>query len=135
MKAEYLPCTLAVYRDGNDLLVSASGSLVLATSENIKSRMHALMNGYVGALYFCIRELRDLDSAGLGLLVGLHMTSRKAKINFSLMSPNADHMHLLTATKLTSILSIVSGIEAETLRQRMERPDLAVSEPQPAELD
>jgi len=99
-------------------------------SQNIRDRLQLLLELASGKFYLHIGNVTELDSAGLGVLVGLHMTARKRKVDFVLVAPTAGQMRLLETTRLTSILSILSGLEAETLRQRLARPDQGVSEPE-----
>jgi anti-anti-sigma factor len=117
-------CQLTAYRKDGELLVKCSGWLRLDNSEEVKSQVQILMGDAVEKLYLHVGELHELDSAGLGVLIGLHMTARKNKIAFQLLAPSANQMRLLETTRLTSILTILSGLEAETVRQRLEKPEL-----------
>jgi anti-anti-sigma factor len=108
------------YQSGNEMLAVLAGSLRMDNSEALKTELLERIEPPVEKMYVNLTGLREVDSAGLGVLVGLHMTARKKKVALTLLSPTADQMRLFECTRLTTILSIVGGLEAETIRQRLE---------------
>jgi tetratricopeptide (TPR) repeat protein len=60
-----------------------------------------------------------IDSAGLGVLVGLKMTTNKNKSRLILVSPSKAVHDILYISKLDSIFDIVTGNEAEAIRTRL----------------
>lgn len=117
---------LKFYRHGVDVFVTLTGPLRMHNSEEIKLRILKYMDAPCERLYIHLGRVTELDSAGLGVLVGLHMTARKKNIAFKLLSPAAFQMTLFTTTRLNQVITIVSGIEAEQLRERLEREEFAI---------
>lgn len=122
-------CNFVVYRHDGEMLVKMSGWLRLNNSEETKKQIQSMIGKSVEKLYLHIGSLHEIDSAGLGILVGMHMNMRKDKIEFALLAPSGQHMHLLETTRLTSILKILTGVEAETVRTHLEKQEYAVGLP------
>lgn len=112
-------CHLELHRSGDELLVMMSGVLRLSNGESTKNRLLELLDGTIQHLYINLAGVTEIDSAGLGVLVGLHMTSRTKKVNCRYLSPSPFQMRLFETTRITSIFSILTGIEAETIKQRL----------------
>jgi anti-anti-sigma factor len=121
--------SLQAYKLKDELFVKCIGWLRLHNCEDAKCQIQALTVSSVGKVYLHLGELNEVDSAGLGVIVGLHMTARKNKIDFTILSPTAGQMRLLETTRLKSILKIVSGVESETIRNRLEQPELRIALP------
>jgi anti-anti-sigma factor len=124
---------MSAYKNADELLVKCMGWLRLHNCEMVKTRIQALSQEGIAKIYLHIGELNEVDSAGLGVIVGLHMTARKNKNDFQVVAPSAGQMRLLETTRLTSILHILSGIEAESVRQRLEKPEFSIALPDDAE--
>ena len=116
------PCLMKAYQNGDEVLYCLDGLLRMQNAEDVKRRIITVLSRD-GIKTFCLNMalLTELDSAGLGVLVGLHMTARKMKKDFKILSPTAFQMRLLEGTRLTSILTIVTGIEAAATRSRLEK--------------
>ena len=71
-------------------------------------------------------SLTEIDSAGLGVIVGLHMTSRKNKQTLRILAPTSHQMYLFETTRLNKLLTIVGGGAAHQIRLGLEQPQLAV---------
>lgn len=125
-----MQCTLAAFRKEATALVDMAGSLRLHQTEQIRQSVAALMTEGTEKVYIYLGRLFDMDSAGLGMLVGLHMTARKKKIEMWLVSPTDYQMRLLEATKLTAVLNLVSGPQGEALRADLAREELRIALPE-----
>lgn len=116
-------CSLTVYRNDSFILAALSGNLRLHNCEEVKQRVINLLTEDVRNFYLHLGQLKELDSVGLGVLVGLHTTARKRKCDFSLLSPTTFQVKLFEATRLNTIFSVISGVEAETLWLRLARDE------------
>ncbi|MCX6999491.1 MAG: hypothetical protein NT106_04230, partial [Candidatus Sumerlaeota bacterium] len=58
-------------------------------------------------------------SAGLGVLVGLKMTSNKNKARMVLVTPSSTVNDILLVSKLHSIFDIMTGSDADILRKTL----------------
>ena len=103
------------------MLIRFSGMMCLQTCDAIKSRVLEFVQPEVATLFLDLSALTDVDSAGLGVLVGLHMTSRKQSISLVVLSPNPFQMKLMDSTRLSSVLTIESGVQAVKAHERLEK--------------
>jgi anti-anti-sigma factor len=122
-------CKVTCYRHEEDLLVVPEGRLRLENCEALKTLLRGALLLRPVRLALLMSRLTEIDSAGLGVLVGLHMTSRKNKCELLLLSPTAQHVNLLKMTRLDQVIRIVGGIEAEDLRRHIEKPEHEIELP------
>lgn len=122
-------CVIKAYQDHAAILVELAGVLKLQNCEAAKHQILALLRQENQRFYLHLGQLTEIDSAGLGVLVGLHMTARKSKVDFHLLSPTVYQTRLLETTRLSSILSIYNGIQAEEITARLGRPELKIPLP------
>jgi anti-anti-sigma factor len=118
MPTTLLPdCQVKIYRKDQALLLLFSGMMRLPNCNDVTSIvMPLLKEDALASIYLDLGNLTELDSAGLGVLVGLHMTTRNRKVQLTMLSPTAYISKLFESTKLTTIFAILTGLEAETLR-------------------
>ena len=116
-------CTIVLYRDETATLAVLSGALRLQNSEPIRQQITSMLDQGIQDCYVYLAQLQMIDSSGLGMLVGLHMTARKKKINFCLLAPTADHVKLFDVTRLSSILNLISGAQAGEIWDRLAREE------------
>ena len=114
------------YRHDNRWLVNFEGALRLQTCDAVNALLMPIMKEPEITLYLNMAQMRELDSAGLGLLVGTHSTTRAKKQKFCLLDPAPLQVKLLHSSRLDSILSIMQGPEAETIRKELERPEYLI---------
>jgi anti-anti-sigma factor len=124
-------CSISVYQSDKLVMAELSGVLKLQNCGAVKNRVLLLLKAGLQAFYLHLGQVSEVDSAGLGVLVGLHMTARKNKIDFNLLSPTACQMKLLDATRLTQVLSIRNGAQAEEVWSRLARPEFSIPVPDP----
>lgn len=120
------PTEIATYRAGTEQLAIVTGIVRLDNCEQFKNRMLGLMHADTKTYYAHTLDVQDLDSAGLGALVGLHITCKRRGVQFVVLSPSANQMRLFEFTKLNTVLKIVAGSEAETARDRLKRPEFEI---------
>lgn len=104
------------YRKSGELFVVLRGSLVLNYCRDAKVRLGSLLKPPVSRAYIHLAELEFLDSAGLGVLVGLKMTANRSQIDLSFLSPRSRVEEIFRVSKLDTIFEITQGAEADALR-------------------
>jgi anti-anti-sigma factor len=108
-------CSIRAYRNSSAIMIELNGVLRMQNSEELKQHLMSCMTNEVKKYYINLAKLTEIDSAGLGVLIGLHMTARKKKIDFLLASPTEPQMKLFAMTRVNTIFSVIGGIEAETV--------------------
>jgi len=108
-----------IYRANNNLYIEINGRIVLDVCEIIKNVAISLIDKGINQVYVDLATVDFIDSAGLGVLVGLKATSNKNKARLVLVSPSPGVMDILTISKLDKIFDIITGSEAELLKQSL----------------
>ncbi len=108
-----------IYRANNNLFIDIAGRIVLDVCEIIKNAAVSLIDKGINQVYVDLGTVDFIDSAGLGVLVGLKATSNKNKARLVLVSPSPGVMDILTVSKLDKIFDIITGSEAELLKQSL----------------
>jgi anti-anti-sigma factor len=111
------------YRKGHETLVVLRGRLVLTQCPDAKNRLNALFTHEVDRFYLLMRDLDFLDSAGLGVLVGLKMSANKHQTSLAILSPPPRIADIFRVSKLDTILDVREGAEAEIVRASIERDE------------
>lgn len=113
-------CTVQAYQEGGDYLLVFLGVLRLQNSETIKAAVIELLEREVRDIFADLSGLLEVDSAGLGVLVGMHMTARKKKVPFYIVAPAPFQMRLFESTRLDSVFNLLTtSSDVEELRGRM----------------
>ncbi|HPB32890.1 MAG TPA: STAS domain-containing protein, partial [Candidatus Sumerlaeota bacterium] len=68
-----------IYRANNNLYIDISGRVVLDVCEHLKNAAIPLIDKGINQVYVDLSAVDFVDSAGLGIMVGLKMTSNKSK--------------------------------------------------------
>jgi len=108
-----------IYRANNNLYIEINGRIVLDVCEIIKNVAVSLIDKGINQVYVDLAFVDYIDSAGLGVLVGLKATSNKNKARLVLVSPSPGVMDILTISKLDMIFDIITGSESELLKQSL----------------
>lgn len=111
------------YRSRNDLLVELTGRLTLENSETVRKRLHELIEDQLEKFYLYMGGLEYVDSGGWGTMVGLKVAVNRNRARLTFLAPNDRVMDIFRISKLDSIFDIITGAEAETIRQTIERPE------------
>lgn len=106
---------LEVYRKGREMLFVLRGRLVLQYCQEAKHRLNALFTPQVDQVYLYLGDLQFLDSAGLGVLVGLKMNANKNRTRLSFLSPPSRIEDIFRVSKLDTIFEISGGAEADLI--------------------
>lgn len=107
---------IQVYKSNADLFIQVSGRIVLDECDKLKGHTIPLIDRSVSQVHLDLSKVDFIDSAGLGVLVGLKMTTNKNKSRLILVSPSKAVHDILYISKLDSIFDIVTGNEAEGIR-------------------
>jgi len=110
---------LNIYRANNNLYINIAGRVVLDICESLKNTSIPLIDKGINQVYLDLSGVDFIDSAGLGVLVGLKMTSNKNKARLVLVSPSSGVSDILYVSKLHSIFDIITGSEAELLKRSL----------------
>jgi anti-anti-sigma factor len=114
------------YRQGHELFVVFRGRLILKHAQETKARLSGLFLPQVDTMYLHLGELTFLDSAGLGVLVGLKMSANKNRTRLVFLSPPPRVEDIFKVSKLDTIFEIRSGAEAEMIVNNLKKDDLCL---------
>ena len=93
------------------MIVGLSGDIDLSAVANVRSAFHEVINdGWVTVLVD-LSYVTFVDSAALGILVGLHRRCREKGGACVLVNPQPDVSRILSLTGLDVLLSIASNVE------------------------
>ncbi len=116
-----------VFRRDAQLLWQLGGELWLSNSQMARKTIIDTMVPPVEKVYLKITELSHIDSAGLGVLMNLHIEGRKRQIQLVLLSPSPKQMKMLKSFRMDSVVPIGGGIEAEQTRLQLVHPEFEIT--------
>lgn len=108
-----------IYRANNNLFIEILGRVVLDVCDSIKNTIIPLIDKGINQVYADLASVDFIDSAGLGVLVGLKVTSNKNKARLVLVAPSTGVTDILNVSKLDKIFDIITGSEADLLKQSL----------------
>ncbi|MCL5270883.1 MAG: tetratricopeptide repeat protein [bacterium] len=111
------------YRKERELFVILRGRLVLQYCQEAKTRLTSLFNTKVDQLYLYLAELSFLDSAGLGVLVGLKMSANKNHTRLAFLAAPSRIADVFRVSKLDTIFEVRAGAEADLVRTALQRDE------------
>lgn len=114
---------LEIYQTGSDVFFLLRGRVVLEECDRLKSTCIPLINKGLEQVIVDLSKVDYIDSAGLGVLVGLKMTASKNKARIVLLHPSRSVSDILYISKLDGIFDIMTGSEAELLRAQIAQPE------------
>lgn len=114
---------LDAFRTGMRVLVATKGRLTLDNCEEVRKKLHELIDPKVDIFYIYMGELDYVDSAGWGALVNLKMVANRNRTRLCFLSPNERIMEIFRISKLDSIFEIKEGTEAELLRAELDKTE------------
>lgn len=118
---------LEIYQSRGDLYFLVRGRIVLEECERFKSACQPLINKGVEQVIVDLSKSDFIDSAGLGVLVGLKMTANKNKAKIVLLQPSKAVSDVLFISKLDGIFDILTGAEADVLKATLVQPQFRLS--------
>jgi len=110
---------LQIYKSNTDLYVELVGRVVLDECDRIKQNILPLIDASISQMHLDLSKVEFIDSAGLGILVGLKMTTNKNKSRLILVAPSRSVHDILSVSKLDAIFDIMTGPEAGNGRNRV----------------
>jgi anti-sigma B factor antagonist len=96
-----------IKQDGDTAVVKCHGRLVTGTTEELFQEVKALL-AQAKVVVVDLADLTYVDSTGLGTLVRLHTSARRAGCEFKLLHLGKQLRNVL---KLTNLLSVFSQVE------------------------
>ena len=112
--------SLKGYRTDEEYLIRLIGTLTLRNSQWLDEQLRSLLKESLGKIYFSLRELEYVDSAGLGFFVSFNSRARSSSKEFILLQPNASLVRLFKLSRIDLILNVAYGAEAESIAKRIE---------------
>lgn len=94
--------TLETHDRGDAMVIECAGRLTLETAESLKSHGKSVIPRSK-RLVLDLKGVNRMDSAGLGAVVGLYVTARKASCEFQLVNYNQSIRDLLGISQLLSV--------------------------------
>jgi anti-sigma B factor antagonist len=115
-----------IYRGNNNIYLEVKGRIVLDGCETLRTATVPLIDKGISHVYVDLSKVDFIDSAGLGILVGLKMTSNKNKARLMIVSPSRAVQDILNVTKLDTVFDIIDGPDADLLRASLALEDYLV---------
>lgn len=119
---------ISIYKFKDQLYVSLSGRIVLEECDKFKTSILAHIDKSLNQIYIDLENVDFIDSAGLGVLVGLKMTSNKNKSRLILSNPSRGVYDILYVSKLDNIFDIITGKEAESSKKTLTMSENLIKE-------
>lgn len=116
-----------IYTNGESVLVSLKGRIVLEDCEQLRRLILPRIPKSGGSLYVDLSGVEFIDSAGLGLLVGLKMTSKKNNSLIVLLQPSKIVAEILYISKLDGIFEFATGEKATAICSELSIPENHIS--------
>ena len=97
---------LATRRRGKDVLIEIRGALILGEATVLREQLQYLQDEHVDSLTLDGRQVAEIDSSGLSLLLTLHrlQASRHGKFLLVADAPQIDRA--LEVTKLDNVIDV-----------------------------
>ncbi len=124
---------LKIYKSDHNVYVEIAGRILLDQCEKLKNSITTLIDKGINIVYMDFSNVDFVDSAGLGVLVGLKMTANKNKTRVVIVSPSNKFADILEVSKLDSIFDIIDGAEAELLKASLTLPEYVFKLPEEEE--
>ncbi len=93
----------------HSLVIFIKGRILLRECRELKDSVLSRLNPTVKVLYIDLKEVDFIDSAGLGVMVGIKMSANKYGAPTYLIGPKPEIKSLFTVAKLDSIFKIVNS--------------------------
>ncbi|MDK2970452.1 MAG: anti-sigma factor antagonist [Candidatus Sumerlaeota bacterium] len=118
---------ILIYQNQDKLLVQLAGRVVLDECDRLKGSVISRISPGINKVSLDLSKVDFIDSAGLGALVGMKVTSNKNRATLSLLSPSKNVSDILVVSKLDSIFEIITGKEAEAILDSLAKPAFLIS--------
>lgn len=111
------------YRKSRELFIILRGRLVMCYCQETKVRLGNLITPTIDQIYLDLIELSFLDSAGLGVLVGLKMMANKNRTQLTMLAPPPRIEDIFRVSKLDAIFDILNGADSDVIRATLKQDD------------
>ncbi len=106
---------IRIFQKADRMLVQLRGRVVLDECDRLKAAVVPRITSEVSQVNLDLSRVDFIDSAGLGVLVGMKVSSNKNRAALTLVSPSKGVSDILLVSKLDSIFEIKTGKEAEAV--------------------
>lgn len=121
---------IRIFRKNEKMLVQLVGRVVLDECDRLKGAVVPRIATDIKQVNLDLSRVDFIDSAGLGVLVGMKVSSNKSRANLTLVAPSKGVSDILMVSKLDSIFEIKTGREAEVVLAELARNEfLATGDP------
>ena len=96
-------------QEGERLIVTVQGPLVLATTPGIRDDLQDVDDLHPSCLILDLREVTDVDSSGLALILWLHRAQTNRGCDFVVVSTRPELERALSTTMLDRTLDVRSA--------------------------
>lgn len=93
-------------QEGERLIVTVQGPLVLSTTPGIRDELQDVEDLLPSCLILDLREVTDVDSSGLALVLWLHRAQTNRSCEFIVVSNRPELERALSATMLDRALDV-----------------------------
>ena len=97
---------LATRRRGKDVLIEVRGALILGEATVLREQLQYLQDEHIDSLTLDGRQVADIDSSGLSLLLTLHRLQAARHGDFTLVADAPQIDRALEVTKLDSVIAV-----------------------------
>jgi anti-sigma B factor antagonist len=118
---------IRLYQNKDKMLVQLSGRVVLDECDRLKAAIVPRIAPPVSQVILDLGRVEFIDSAGLGALVGMKVSSNKNRARLSLASPSKSVSDILLVSKLDSIFEVLKGNDATNLIGSLAKSEFLVS--------
>lgn len=122
---------IEIYQSDGKMLVRLTGRVVLDECDRLKGVIVSRIAAGIRQVNLDLSNVDFIDSAGLGVLVAMKVSSNKNRANLALISPSKGVNDILMVSKLDSIFDIVTGAEAKQIIDQLAKPQNLVGSPEP----
>ncbi|WP_433064732.1 STAS domain-containing protein [Dactylosporangium sp. CS-033363] len=103
---------LSVLPGAGATVVTAAGDLDIATSDELRRYLHAVLDEHDAELYVDVAAVQFIDSSGLGVLVSIYQRLVGRGQHLTLISPHERLLRTFRLTALDQIFTILPALPA-----------------------
>jgi anti-sigma B factor antagonist len=118
---------IRLYQNRERMLVQLSGRVVLDECDRLKGAIVPRISPPVSQVILDLARVEFIDSAGLGALVGMKVSSNKNRARLCLAAPSKSVSEILLVSKLDSIFDVLKGAEAQSAIGELARNEYLIS--------
>ena len=118
--------TIDAYKSEKKMLVALKGRLVLENCDGARNQLQVALKPGIDYLHVDIGEMEYVDSVGLGILVGLKMSSNRNRIHLSFLFPTDRVIDIFWISKLDTIFEISPDAESRPIRDALKKEEFLI---------